>query len=235
VGYDRVPNTELSPFPKPVADNENYARAETIREHLADKGFSEVFTSVFADEGHVQVLDKVGGEKPHLRHDLSGIKEALAKNMRNKDILGLKEVKIFEIGTVWKDDVEQVHVASVAENEAYREELLSIVQSESIDNLPRSKTERYEAFSKYPPIMRDIALWTPSGTDPEKVRAIIGTEAGELLRRCELFDTFQKGERTSLAFRLIFQSFEKTLTDEEVNMIMVSVQQALTSQGFEIR
>ena len=62
-----------------------------------------------------------------------------------------------------------------------------------------------------------------------------GAKGGDLLQKSYLFDEFTKGEKTSLAFRLVFQSFERTLEDKEVNAIMEKVSAAFRSQGFEIR
>ena len=41
-----------------------------------------------------------------------------------------------------------------------------------------------------------------------------------VVRGPELFDEFKKGDKISYAFRLVFQSFDRTLTDTEVNDIM---------------
>ena len=83
--------------------------------------------------------------------------------------------------------------------------------------------------------MRDIAFWTPASTNQEDVEKLIQSSAGGLARRVALFDRFEKGERVSLGFRIIFQSFERTLTEVEVNEIMQKVGEALVAQGFEIR
>jgi phenylalanyl-tRNA synthetase beta subunit len=94
--------------------------------------------------------------------------------------------------------------------------------------------------------VRDIALWTPVGPTrsniEQDVSAVIAEQGGTLLIKISLFDRFQKpastqgGEgRTSLAFRLIFQSFERTLTEVEVNQIMEKISTTLRAQGFEIR
>ena len=83
--------------------------------------------------------------------------------------------------------------------------------------------------------MRDVALWVPAGTDAEGVGSEIKNQAGELCLSVRLFDTFEKEGRVSLAFRLIFQSFEKTLTESEANDAMQKVSIALKSKGFEIR
>ncbi len=100
-------------------------------------------------------------------------------------------------------------------------------------------TMRYEKPSAYPFMLRDIALWTPLGVMSDTVRMIIVHEGGELLRVTRLFDTFTKdfpdGKKISYAFNLVFQSHEKTLSDDEINAIMDNVQLKLSKEGFEVR
>ncbi len=234
-GYDHVPPLQLPPFPKEVEINENFAAAEAVREGLVAQGFSEVFTSVFTDAGERVVLNKVDGIKPYLRSSLvPGLQDALKKNIPNKDLLGLKEVKLFEVGTVWKDGKEVVVVGTVTEKQPATEKVLAKEGAPTSEVLPLSQTQQYKSFSKFPYIVRDVAFWT-SGTSEQEVYELIKNEAGELCVKIALFDTFQKGDKTSYAFRLIFQSFEKTLTDEEVSGVMEKVYAALAAKGFEIR
>ncbi|MEK7091849.1 MAG: hypothetical protein AAB900_02560, partial [Patescibacteria group bacterium] len=49
------------------------------------------------------------------------------------------------------------------------------------------------------------------------------------------FDTFAKEGKKSLAFRLVFQSAERTLSDEEANQAMNQVILALETKGWEVR
>jgi len=236
IGYEKIPATELPPFEKPVERNENFAKAETIREHLLDKEYSEVYTSVFADNGEVMVLNKVDSVRPYMRTNiLDGLKEALKKNIPNKDLLGLKEVKLFEIGTVWKNGKEEVHVASVGEKSKGEEGTLTDIKPEDTILFPTSTTERYQSFSRYPSITRDIALWVPSDTSAEDVKKTIAQAADTLLTRIDQFDEFKKGDKQSYAFRLVFQSSEKTLTDDEANSAMNSVYAAVKAKGWEVR
>ncbi len=63
---------------------------------------------------------------------------------------------------------------------------------------------------------------------------------GPLLVKHRLFDTFTKefetGEKkTSYAFRLVFQSREKTLSDDEVNEIMNHMSDKIRTKGWEVR
>jgi len=74
---------------------------------------------------------------------------------------------------------------------------------------------------------------------------IIQKESSALLVRSDLFDTFSSGggsalggkkkTRISYAFRLVLQSFEKTLTDEEANLVMEKVYKKVKKRGWEPR
>ena len=239
VGYDTVPATPL-PAPQTAPEvNKNFYAAEKAREDWTNKGYSEVLTSVFASVGERMVLNKVDGVRPYLRDSLlPGLTDALAKNKPNKDLLGLTEVKLFEIGTVWKGGRECLMLGTVSEKEKATEMLLVGPENPTqYDDLPLSAAERYQSFSKYPYIVRDIAFWAPKSTEPatELTQELLKKEAGPLCVKVSLFDTFEKEGRVSLAFRLIFQSFEKTLTESEANDAMQKVSIALKSKGFEIR
>ncbi len=236
VGYDQVPAVPLPTVDVAPVVNVNFAAAEAAREALMAEGYSEVFTSVFADTGERVVANKVDGVRPYLRDSLvPGLTDALAKNKPNKELLGLKEVKLFEIGVVWKGGQEVTMVGTVSDKQPASEKPLETSAAAAYVDLPLSTTERYQTFSRQPYIVRDIAMWTPAGTDANAVAQTIKTEAGELCMTVRLFDTFTKDNRTSLAFRLIFQSFERTLTEAEANAAMDKVSAALKAQSFEIR
>lgn len=93
----------------------------------------------------------------------------------------------------------------------------------------------YKPFSVYPFVLRDIAFWAPENTDSAEVLRTITENAGALLVRNDLFDTFSKDGRTSYAYHLVFQSMERTLTDDEVGGIMQNVEQVLRAKGYEVR
>lgn len=250
VGYDKIPATPLpldAARGKPPV-NPNFYAAEKMREELVGKGYSEVYTSVFADKGERMVLNKVDSVRPYLRDSLlPGLTESLAKNKPNKDLLGLKEIKLFEIGTVWRGGKELIMLGTVSEKparpddsgrsggEKASEKILEPLSAGAYENLPLSTAARFEPFSKYPYIVRDIALWTPAGTDADAVLTDIKKTAGELAQKVSLFDRFEKDGKVSLAYRIIFQSFERTLTEVEVNEIMEKVSAVLKAERFEIR
>jgi phenylalanyl-tRNA synthetase beta subunit len=93
----------------------------------------------------------------------------------------------------------------------------------------------YAPFSIYPAMSRDIALWVSEGTNEAEVEDVLNTHAGALRVRTTLFDTFTKEGKTSYAFRLVFQSHDRTLTDAEVNAIMEGVYAEVNERGWEVR
>ena len=237
IGYDKVPATRLAPLPNKPEINKNFYAAEQLREAYVAKGYSEVYTSVFVYKGERVVANKVDGVRPYLRGTLiDGLRDALEKNGRNKDLLGVGEVKLFEIGTVWRKGEEVLMIGTADFGGVQEKPLLHRGDaSMQYEDLPLSQAERYQPFSKYPFIVRDISMWVPQATNEDEILRIIHGNAGELLVRLEKFDEFKKGERISYAFRLVFQSFDRTLTDTDANQRMESISEALKVQGFEIR
>ncbi len=84
---------------------------------------------------------------------------------------------------------------------------------------------RYKTLSAYPFIVRDIAIFVPQEVTEEYIETLLKKEAGELVVRFAQFDKFRKPDenRVSYGYRMVFQSFERTLTDDEVGAIMERV------------
>jgi len=102
----------------------------------------------------------------------------------------------------------------------------------------------FERISAFPFIVRDVAVYVGLDDTFTTLQEIINTlqkegKLPDLSQKPERpFDEFvnQKVGKKSLAFRLIFQSFEKTLTDAEVNAQMEHIYAKLKShEGWQIR
>lgn len=94
----------------------------------------------------------------------------------------------------------------------------------------------YKTISPYPYAVRDVAVFVPNEVSQSRVEDLIKQHLNSNVFRFSLFDKFAKPEKTSYAFRLVFQSSEKTLTDEEINAVMNPIYETLKMQeGFEIR
>lgn len=94
-----------------------------------------------------------------------------------------------------------------------------------------SGENEYRPISKYPALVRDLALLVPKLTRTVDVLNIIEITGGKILVDTDLFDVYEGGElpedKKNFAFHLIFQSDVKTLQDEEVDDIMERIIKAL--------
>ena len=110
LGYDKIKGNIPKINFKPKV-NETYAKIEWVRKKLLADGYNEVMTYTFRDKGEVEVMQSAS-DKKFLRTNLSdGLLESVKLNKINASFLGLSEIKIFEIGTVFKKNGEEMHVA----------------------------------------------------------------------------------------------------------------------------
>lgn len=245
LGFDRVPAIELSPADAPV-DQARFRGIERMKDELVEKGFTEVSTQSFVTTGDVLLANPLDTTRPALRASLEETLHTAFENAKQYAPLlfsSKEKPKLFEVGNVFPKEGEYLElrmtekapaggaIAGTADN-------LSVAKLEDYgrDYIPaRHVLGAYKPFSLYPFIVRDIACWVPAGTEEHVVEGLIRANAGELLARLDRFDRFEKEGRVSLAFRLVFQSPERTLTDGEINGVMEEVSGALTKAGFEVR
>lgn len=98
--------------------------------------------------------------------------------------------------------------------------------------------KEYRPISKYPAITRDLALFAPMNERVINILDVIENIAGGLLVDTDLFDIYERQaeDKKSLAFHLVFQSHDKTLTDAEINVLMEKIFTALeANSSWEVR
>lgn len=82
----------------------------------------------------------------------------------------------------------------------------------------------YEPIIKYPAVKRDLAIIVDKDIDSDRIEKIFKNNSNNLLKNIELFDIYtgnqiNKGKK-SMAYKLTFQSKEKTLVDEDINSLI---------------
>ncbi|MBI4587565.1 MAG: phenylalanine--tRNA ligase subunit beta [Candidatus Rokubacteria bacterium] len=90
---------------------------------------------------------------------------------------------------------------------------------------------RYRTLPRFPAVQRDIALVMPQELTVEEVEREIRARGGALLKSVMLFDVYtgkgvEAGMR-SVAWSLIFQADDRTLTDAEVNALHAAIVEAV--------
>jgi phenylalanyl-tRNA synthetase beta subunit len=116
----------------------------------------------------------------------------------------------------------------------------SVGDTKDLNFKPLPRSQQYHKFSQYPFIVRDIAVFVPENIVGDGVwqaikQGLQEAKSAELLIRSALFDVFKKDGKVSYAYRLVFQSYEKTLTDEEVNKIMEAIYNEIKERGWMVR
>ncbi len=111
---------------------------------------------------------------------------------------------------------------TVATNVGLAERAVQVAEVD-LDALLAAVPERYayRPFPTVPPAKRDVAVIVPADTPADAVLTEIRAAGGDLLTGAELFDVYT-GDRIpagtrSLAFALVYQAADKTLTDREID------------------
>ncbi|MBU6323445.1 phenylalanine--tRNA ligase subunit beta [Patescibacteria group bacterium] len=249
LGYDRIAPDEL-PTHSEAADQARFRGRERMKDQLVEQGFTEVSTQSFAKSGDRELANPLDKKMPALRKSLEknlGEALTLAKHYAPLVLPPGAKPKLFEVGTVFTKDGEHLELRMTEAPAAWGKDF------PTVDNLSEANLEEYgrgyapkryalgnfKPYSAYPFVVRDIAMWVPAGKTDDDARAklahAVTAAAGSLSVKSDFLDRFEKDGRVSLAERLVFQSMERTLTDEEVNGIMEKIYAALRAAGYEIR
>ena len=110
------------------------------------------------------------------------------------------------------------------------------------EKLQRLSSEEtiYQPISRYPAAVRDIAVLVPLEVRVEEVLNKIETAAGILVRDVDLFDIYEGEElpegKKNLAFHIIYQAKDRTLSSKEIDEIQDKIIKALEEElEWEVR
>jgi len=238
--YSFVSNKEEIELLNPISQEQKYLRSN-LRVNLLNniesnkKYFKEIrlfeIGKVFSkDKNRIIEKKKLGVTLfPANFYRLKGIIETLFNKLRitdvwyneasEKDIRA--EVKIGNDSLGWLND-------NIFELDF--EKIVKLATEERI----------YLPPSKYPAVVRDISLLVDKWTKVVEVLNLINNVGGSLVCDVDLFDMYE-GEgisqnKKSLAFHIIYQSNDHTLTDKEVNKIQEKIMKALEeNREWEVR
>ncbi|MBM4408973.1 MAG: phenylalanine--tRNA ligase subunit beta [Chloroflexi bacterium] len=89
---------------------------------------------------------------------------------------------------------------------------------------------------RVPAVERDLAIVVADDVPAAAIAARIRDEAGDLLRSVRLFDVYpMPGGGRSLAYRVVLQAPDRTLTDEEIDGLIAGVVAGLERLGGRLR
>ncbi|HEY9771874.1 MAG TPA: phenylalanine--tRNA ligase subunit beta [Coleofasciculaceae cyanobacterium] len=95
-------------------------------------------------------------------------------------------------------------------------------------------TPKFQAYSTYPGSDRDLAFFAPLDLSVAEITKAMSKAGGKLLQQVEVFDEYRgknvpEGQR-SLAFNLVYQASDRTLTDKDVDPVHQKVRDTLVKK-----
>ena len=99
---------------------------------------------------------------------------------------------------------------------------------------------KYKEISKFPGIEKDVAFVVENKVKSEDIEKIIKSAGGKMLKQIEVFDVYTGdnlgANKKSYAYNLKFENPERTLSDEEVNVVFEKIMDKVCEEvGAEIR
>jgi phenylalanyl-tRNA synthetase beta chain len=135
--------------------------------------------------------------------------------------------------------VAQVH-PQVAENFGLEETSVYCIELDMAALEAHAQLDlHYTPLPKFPAVSRDLALICREDLPVAVLEKAIRKGAGKLLDKVEVFDVYQ-GEQIasgmkSVALRIVLQSADSTLTEEQINNAIQHAIQALEAAGATLR
>lgn len=90
---------------------------------------------------------------------------------------------------------------------------------------------KFVEVSKYPPVIRDISFVVPKTFTPNDYFDLVRDIAGDLVEQVALIDEYENaekfgGDKKSYAYRVTYRSSDRTLTNEEVDVLHKKIEEA---------
>lgn len=103
-----------------------------------------------------------------------------------------------------------------------------------------NKSITYKTISQFPQCINDISFWLPENVDfsSNDFYDLVRNEGGDLVEQVQLIDNFThpKTKKISHCYRIVYRHMEKTLTQDEVNVMHQKIEDAAKSKlGVTIR
>ena len=235
-----------------LASDKSFAR-NTIKNQLKDAlvqnlryvdllGLSKVkifeMGSVFSKDNEglrlalaVGFAKKIKGETPE--NDIQKVFEEICEDLKINSL----SVIVNLIGNPSPESLPTTTYSLQTSLEVDLEKMIELASDDLVlPNFINREVKKYQPISQYPFSVRDIAVWTVEEGNEAEIESIIKKHAGGLLKRVSLFDIFSKDGKTSYAYRLVLQSMDKTLEENEINEIVNKITDEMNSkEGWQVR
>ncbi len=243
-GYN---DNEIIELKNPMSSEQKYLRPSLIPGLLKNvddnfKNFNQIkifeIGKVFTIKGEKNMLSGLIAKKNGNKSDFYALK-GVVDSLLNK--LGISDIYYDDYEATPEDSKISVwKKGSTAEIKANGEEIgflgrigKSVVFDIDFEKLRKlcSEEHEYQPISQFPAAIRDLAILVPTNTKVVEVLNGINIAGGSLVRDVDLFDIYEGegilGGKKNLAFHIIYQAEDRTLTAKEIDKIQNKIIKAL--------
>lgn len=211
---------------------------QNVKKHIYDFAIFEISDIFKEDSQSTHICILLRGQKrvyPKTKWNINHIKEII--KTINKDIMfgfsNLAFLHPYQQGSL-KFENKDIGFFGVLKSDILQD---AIICEFEISN--KAKYHEIKEISKYPPIVRDISLIMSIDFDVQKLIILIREFFGAMLENVLVFD-FYKGEqieedKKSVGLRLSLRALDRSLEDEEVNVLIEKLLERLKEEGVELR
>lgn len=255
-GYKNLNKMSLTMSASNKLKTSNLWKAQSdLSNQLINNGYTEVQTYPFQKNKNysdqIIILNPLSADNKYLRRNLKdGVVEAAEKNT------WANHIKIFEIGNIFSRKGESINLAILSNDKIefisdklqsqitdkkYRRKyfycemnIINALNYIVINNSKSSDTRvNYSKFSKYPPVVRDIAFIVDDSISTDEISKYI-LSINQSILIAKLFDVYHDDkigkDKISLAYQIVLQSTTKTMTQLEAEKLIDIIKNNLTSE-----
>ncbi|MCF7797524.1 MAG: phenylalanine--tRNA ligase subunit beta [Lentisphaeria bacterium] len=207
----------------------------------SDTGAREATHIAFLQHGLAQEKTWLTSETESTFYHLKGNLQQLWRSMTGTNPV-LTAVKHEVLAHCFAIQSEQKIVGYVGELPGHRLEELDIsgpvfyaeIKTLALEKAYWNRENIFTPYSQYPVVARDLSIIINEQVSHAEIQKVIEEKGGNFLQESYLYDLYQgntiaPGEK-SLTFRLVFQTLDRTLTEQEVDQAFDRVVRSLKTE-----
>lgn len=127
----------------------------------------------------------------------------------------LKELHPYQSAIIMVNGINVGFIGKLHPNITKEDVYVFEINLEVLRNINSGKI-KYKELSKYPSVEKDVSFITDDNINSLDIETAIKKASSNILKEVKVVDVYKEENKSSITYKMIFESFDRTLTDEEV-------------------
>ncbi len=127
----------------------------------------------------------------------------------------LKELHPYQSAKIMVNGITVGYIGKLHPNITKEDVYVFEINLEVLRNINSGKI-KYKELSKYPSVEKDVSFITEDNINSLDIETAIKKASSNILKEVKVVDVYKEENKYSITYKMIFESFDRTLTDEEV-------------------